>query len=145
MGSRSIEKPPVWFWIVCTLAVLWYLMAVMAYLQQAFITEEALVTLSKTERRTLETRPAWATASFALAVWGGLLGSVALLLGKKWARPVLLISLFGILLLMFHSFFIGKTQEAYGPVDVGLALFSILVGLGLVIFAWISAKKLWLR
>ena len=144
MSTRSMEKPPLWFWIVSILALLWNLMGVLAYLQQSFMTEEALTALSEAERALLETRPAWATAAFALAVWGGLLGCTALLLRKKWARPVLLISLVGILVQMFHSLFIGKNLEVYGPGEISMPLLIILIGVGLVVFARISTKKLWL-
>ncbi len=143
MTAQSI-KPPVWFWIVSIVALLWNLMGVMAYLQQAFITEETLAALSEPERILLETRPAWATAAFAIAVWGGLLGCIALLLRKKWARPVLLISLIGILVQMIHSFFISNNLEAYGPGEISMPILIILIGVGLVFFARISTKKLWL-
>lgn len=144
MTVKSIEKPPVWFWIISIVALLWNLMGVIAYLQQAFMTEEALAVLSEPERLLLETRPAWATAAFALAVWGGLLGCIALLLRKKWARPVLLISLIGILVQMIHSFFISNNLEVYGPGEISMPILIILIGVGLVFFARISTKKLWL-
>ncbi|WP_425236966.1 hypothetical protein [Ulvibacterium sp.] len=144
MTAKSIEKPPVWFWIVSIVALLWNLMGVLAYLQQAFMTEEALAALSEPERLLLETRPAWATAAFALAVWGGLLGCIALLLRKKWARPVLVISLIGILVQMIHSFFISNNLEVYGPGEISMPILILLIGVGLVIFARISARKLWL-
>ncbi|RKN81023.1 hypothetical protein [Ulvibacterium marinum] len=144
MTAKSMEKPPVWFWIVSIVALLWNLMGVLAYLQQAFMTEEALAALSEPERLLLETRPAWATAAFALAVWGGLLGCVALLLRKKWARPVLIISLIGILVQMIHSFFISKNLEVYGPGEISMPILIILIGVGLVFFARIATRKLWL-
>lgn len=144
MTAKSMEKPPGWFWIVSIVALLWNLMGALAYLQQAFMTEEALAALSEPERLLLETRPAWATAAFALAVWGGLLGCVALLLRKKWARPVLIISLIGILVQMIHSFFISKNLEVYGPGEISMPILIILIGIGLVFFARIATRKLWL-
>ena len=36
-------------------------------------------------------------AAYALAVWGGLLGSIALLLKKRWATPVFAVSLAGVI------------------------------------------------
>lgn len=144
MTAKSMEKPPVWFWIISVVALLWNLMGVLAYLQQAFMTEEALAALSEPERLLLETRPAWATAAFALAVWGGLLGCIALLLRKKWARPVLVISLIGILVQMVHSFFISNNLEVYGPGEISMPILIILIGVGLVFFARIATRKLWL-
>jgi len=144
MTVKSLEKPPVWFWVVTVVALLWNLMGVLAYLQQAFLTEEAMAALPEAESTFLKARPAWATAAFALAVWGGLLGCIALLLRKKWARPVLLISLVGIVVQMIHSFFIAKVLEVYGPGEISMPILIILIGIGLVLFARIAAKKLWL-
>ncbi|MDA8531332.1 hypothetical protein N9K44_00360 [Flavobacteriaceae bacterium] len=55
--------------------------------------------------------PAWVTAAFALAVFGGLLGSVGLLLRKKWASFLFLGSFFAAVAQQFHSFFIQDFIE----------------------------------
>jgi xanthosine utilization system XapX-like protein len=39
--------------------------------------------------------PAWQMWVYAIAVWSGLLGAVGLLLRRRWAVPVLLVSLVG--------------------------------------------------
>lgn len=58
---------------------------------------EDLEKMSQAERLLFESQPAWVIAAFAIAVWGGALGCLALLLRKKWAMPILLVSLIGIL------------------------------------------------
>ncbi|VAW11040.1 hypothetical protein MNBD_BACTEROID03-2112 [hydrothermal vent metagenome] len=97
MTNTTRVKPPIWFWIVSVLALLWNLLGVMAYLAQVNMTDETLAALPEAERALYENQPIWATMAFAIAVWGGALGSLALLLRKRWARAVLLISLIGII------------------------------------------------
>ena len=86
-------------------------MGVMAYLTQAFMTDEAKALLPEAERAMYNDIPAWATAAFAFAVFGGLLGALAMLLRKKWATPLFIISLLGILVQMTYSFFVSDVME----------------------------------
>lgn len=79
-------KPPISFWILSVLALIWNLFGVMAYLSSAFMTDEMKASMTEAELRLAENTPAWATAAFAIATWGGLLGCIALLFRKKWAR-----------------------------------------------------------
>ena len=54
-------------------------------------------------RTIIEGRPAWATGAFAMAVFGGVLGCLLLLLRKKSARYVFIVSLFGAIVTMIHT------------------------------------------
>ena len=86
-------KPPTWFWVVSVIALLWNLMGVYNYLYQAFNQVAILESLDQAQREVFEGTPAWATAAFALAVFTGLIGSIGLLLRKKWAKPLFVVSL----------------------------------------------------
>ncbi|MGB5821387.1 MAG: hypothetical protein WBG90_18015 [Saonia sp.] len=145
MMEKQTVKPKMWFWILSVLALIWNLMGVMAYLAQAFITEEALDALPETERALYDAQPAWVTAAFAIAVFGGTLGCIALLLRKKWARPVLLISLIGILAQMSHAFFISNNFEVYGPGGLVMPILVIIIGVGLVLMARSAQTKGWIK
>ncbi|AOR27050.1 hypothetical protein FORMA_19020 [Formosa sp. Hel3_A1_48] len=67
--------------------------------------------------------PAWVTAAFALAVFGGLLGSVGLFLRKKWASFLFLGSFFAIVAQQFHSFFVQDFIE----ITIEKAIMPLLV------------------
>ena len=145
MTNNVSTKPPAWFWIVSVVALLWNLMGAMAYLAQAFITDEGKAMLPSDQLELLENTPAWATAAFAIAVWAGVLGSIGLLVRKKWARPVLLLSLFGILVQMAYAFFMTNAAEVYGAIQgVVMPLLLIGIGIGLVLFAKSSQNKGWI-
>ena len=145
MTKNVTTKPPAWFWVVSVVALLWNLVGAMAYLAQAFITDEGKAMLPADKLELLENTPAWATAAFAIAVWAGVLGCIGLLVRKKWARPVLLLSLFGILVQMAYSFFMTNATEVYGTVEgVVMPLLLIGIGIGLVLFAKSSQNKGWI-
>ncbi|MDE3740404.1 hypothetical protein [Maribacter polysaccharolyticus] len=143
--STEKVKVPVWYWIVSIIALIWNLLGAMAYLSQAFITDELKATMTAEQVTLMENTPAWATAAFAFAVWGGVLGCIGLLVRKKWAKPVFVISLLGILVQMGYSFFMTNAVEVYGP-GQGLAMpiVLILIGVGLVWFATSAQKKGWI-
>lgn len=145
MTENVKTKPPVWFWVVSVVALLWNLMGVMAYLGNAMMTDEMKAALPPEQLELVENTPAWVTAAFAIAVWGGLLGCIALLLRKRWAKPVLIISLLGILAQMSYSFFMSNAAEVYGQVQgVIIPIFVIAIGVALVLFAKKAQQNRWL-
>ncbi len=137
-------KPPTWFWIVSVLALLWNLMGVAAYLADAFMSVEALGEMSQEMRELYEGRPAWVTAAYAIAVWFGALGCIALLLRKKWAVPVFLISLIGIVGQQIYNFFLSNTFEVVGSGAMFLPIMVVIIGVALWLFARSSVAKNWI-
>jgi hypothetical protein len=55
-------------------------------------------------RPIIEGRPAWATSAFAIAVFGGSVGCLLLLLRKSAAFYVFIASLLGVIVTMMHIF-----------------------------------------
>ena len=138
-------KPAPWFWVVSVLALIWNLIGVLNYLAQAFITEEMKADYTAQQLTLIEGRPAWVTAAFAIAVWGGLLGCIALLIRKRWARPLLLISLLGIVAQTGYDLFATDALAIFGPLmGLVIPLFVIIIGILLVFIAKIAERKQWL-
>ena len=86
------NKPGIAFWIIGVIALLWNGMGVNAYLQSAFKTEAATAELNVDQIALVDSLPAWMTALFAIAVFSGILGSIALLMQKKIASTLFLVS-----------------------------------------------------
>ncbi len=138
-------KVPTWFWVVAALALAWNLLGVMAYFAQVTITDEALAALPQAERALFEATPAWVTGAFALAVFGGALGCVALLLRKAWAAPLFTISLVGVLAQMAHNVLVAKSYEVYGPgPGLMMPMMVLIIAILLLWLALSGKKKGWL-
>ncbi|MEO7990129.1 MAG: hypothetical protein ABI663_11340 [Chryseolinea sp.] len=135
--TTTDNKPKTWFWIVSAVALIWNLMGVMAYISQVTMSPEALQALPENQRALYESAPSWATGAFAIAVWGGTLGCILLLLRRKLATPVLILSLAGILVQMYHSFFISNSLEVFGPGGLVMPIMIIVIGIWLI---WLSRK-----
>ncbi len=140
----TTQKPPKSFWIISIVALIWNLMGVSAYLMQAFMTDEAIKNLPETEQALHMDIPAWVTAAFAIAVFGGTLGCLGLLLRKKWARLVFLISLIGIIVQMIHNVFISNNMDVYGPGAVIMPIMVLIIGVYLIMYSKSAIKKSWI-
>lgn len=138
-------KPPVWFWVVSVIALLWNLLGVMNYLNQAFNQVALMEAMDQAQREVFEGIPAWATAAFAIAVFSGTLASIGLLVRKKWARPLFIVSLVAVVIQFAHWLFISNAVEAFGPSTYGMPVVVVLIGIYLIFFAKKGIEKGWLK
>ena len=69
------------FWVIGAVALIWNVLGSINYIVQ--MNADSLSAYRELERAIIEGRPAWATGAFAIAVFGGALGSVLLLLRKS--------------------------------------------------------------
>jgi len=138
-------KIPTWFYVVAAIAVLWNAMGVWAYISTMTMTVEALVAMPEAQQQIHNDTPAWANGAFAIAVFGGLLGSILLLLKKALAYPVLLISLLAVLVQMFNAFFIMNSFAVFGPGGVIMPIMVIVIGALLVWLAKYAKSKNWIN
>jgi predicted permease len=137
MDMTTLNKPRAAFWIIAVITLIWNIMGVMAYLEQAYMTNEDRALLPEAEQALYSDIPAWFTAAFAFAVFGGLLGALALLLRKKWATSLFILSLLGIIIQMIYHFFISNAMDVYGPRGLIMPSMVLIIGFFLV---WYSKK-----
>lgn len=143
--TSSGSKPKTWFWIVSALALVWNLMGVMAYIGQVTMSPDAMQALPEEQRSFYTSVPAWATGAFAIAVFGGTLGCLLLLLRRRWATLVLIVSLAGILVQMFHSFVIANSIEVFGPGGMVMPIMILAIAIGLIWFSRKATANGWLK
>lgn len=136
-------KPPSWFWIVATLGVLWEGFGVATYLMHVGILPTDPGAMSEAERALMDATPVWATAAYAIAVFGGLLGAVGLLLRKAWSRALLIVSLVAILVQFTWWVFLSGALEVIGTSVFIMPAVIILAGALLVWLAGTAMKRGW--
>ncbi len=130
--STESNKPAATFWIISIIALIWNLLGVSAYLFMAYITDDQIAALPQEQQAEfLIEHPAWYTALFAIAVFGGALGCILLLFRKKAAYILLLAS--GIA---------ATVQQLYlfATVDLTSYIMPIMVIVVCVILIWYSKK-----
>ena len=140
MSEESNNNPPRFFYLISGFALVWNLLGVGAYVSQVTMSPDALSALPEAERMLYENVPVWATAAFAIAVNGGALGCLLLILRKAIATPVLIASLAGVVVQMYHSLFIADSIEVYGPGGAIMPILVVVIGAYLIWFS-IDAKN----
>ncbi|TMM31254.1 hypothetical protein FDT66_04600 [Polaribacter aestuariivivens] len=130
--TTNTNKPSTAFWVIGVIALLWNLMGVSAYLFQAFVTEEMIAELPPEQQaELLIEHPAWLTALFALAVFGGFLACIFLLARKKIAYYLFIVS--GICAII---------QQVYlmSTVELSSFIMPILIVVVCIFLIWYAKK-----
>lgn len=129
-----MQKPHLSFWIVAIAGLIWNMMGSMNYIMQT--NPETVAQMLDVYQMIINGRPSWATAGFAIAVFGGSVGCILLLLRKNVAVPVFMLSLAGIVLTLIHAtMLVGMVPSS---------VLSVLVGGALLWYATIARRKNWL-
>ena len=129
-------KPPVHLWIVGVIALLWSAVGAYDYLMTQTENAEYMARFTQEQLDYFYGFPAWIVACWAIAVWGGVLGSLLLLLRKKLAVPVYLASLLGMVITTIHNFFLSNGLDVMsGAGQIMFTVLIFLVALGLYIYA----------
>ena len=142
MATIARSAAPAWLRGVGWLAVVWNAFGVFMYLSAVGLFGDPLAGLGEADRAAAEAIPAWIMGAFAIGTFFGLIGSVGLALLRRWAWPVLLVSMLGLLVLEGWILFASGQAEAHGyaiPVTV-----SVLA----VLLAWLAhhaRSRGWLR
>ena len=142
--ENAKSKPNIWFWVIGVVGLIWNGLGSMNYIMHTTNSDTLKESYTPEQLAFVDASPAWVTGAFALAVWGGLLGCLLLLLRKKWAIPVLLISLIGILGQAVYNFFLSNATEVFGSDMYVMPVLVILIGIGLYFYSRSSAKKGWI-
>ncbi|PCI34987.1 MAG: hypothetical protein COB60_04585 [Flavobacteriaceae bacterium] len=145
MEQHQQSTIPKWYWAVTFFFLLWNIMGVASFFQHTFISDDTLMSLPIAERELYSSYPLWTTIAFAFAVFGGTLGTIGLLLKKKWSKTAFIVSLFALFPQMIHNLFFTKAKEVYGPGTEVMPILIVVGGVFLVWFSMMSIRKNWLK
>ena len=143
MSELKRINAPTWFMVVAVVLFLSNILGVMAYIMQVTMSPEVLAALPDAQRDLYENTPTWATAAFAVAVHGGALGCLLLILKKNLAGLFLQLSLAGVLVQMYHSFFLSKNFEVFGPGAMVMPIMVVVIAIYLVTLAAKAKARKW--
>ena len=139
-----MNKAPKWYMPVAIVALLWNLIGCAAYLADVTLTPEDVAKMSAAQQALYNSRPAWAVAATAIAVWGGAAGCVGLILRRRWATPLLIASLAGLIVQDIGLFGMTDVVAQEGPKVLVLQGLVLLIAIGLVLLARKAAARGWL-
>jgi hypothetical protein len=128
------------FWAIGAVALIWNVMGVINFFVQ--MNPDVLTAYRESERAIIEGRPAWTTGGFAIAVFGGALGCVLLLLRKSAAYYLFIASLLGVIVTMAHALGVG-IDFGLGEI-LGIILIPLVVAAFLIWYSKQAESKGWI-
>ena len=139
-----MNPAPEWYLPVAILALLWNLLGCAAYLGDVMLTPDDIAKMSPDQQALYAARPAWAVAATAIAVWGGAAGCLGLVLRKRWALPLLLLSLAGVIVQDVALFVVSSAAAQAGTVAYVLQGLVLAIAIGLVLLARKAIARGWI-
>lgn len=136
--STMIGTPaPAWLRIVAALGLLWNLFGIYNYLMTVGV-------VGGGDPSAADALPAWVTGAFAIAVFGGALGCLGLLLLKRWSKLLLLLSLVAVLARDLWMFVLSGLGGSMPSAEMAVTACVVVVAILLVWLAYSADKKGWL-
>jgi hypothetical protein len=139
-----MNKTPKWFVVIAIVALLWNLLGCMAFFADLQLSPQDVAKLSAAQQTLYNARPGWAVVATALAVFGGAIGCIGLLLRKKWAFILFWLSLAGLLVQDFGLFVLVNGATLAGPIAVILQSLVLAIAVGLVLLSRSAIARGWL-
>ena len=142
MNTSTPSVTPWHLWVVGVLSLLWNGMGALDYTMTETHNAAYMKDFTPEQVAYFYSFPKWVIAAWATSVWGGVVGSIALLARKRWAVPVLAVSLAAMAMTFVHNFVLSDGFAVMG--GAGALTFTaaiVAVGVALVLYSlWLSRK-----
>lgn len=116
------------FWVIASVALVWNVMGAINFIVQ--MNPDMVAAYRESEQAIIVDRPMWATIAFAIAVFGGAIGCLLLLLRKSAAIYLFIASLVGVVVAIVHSLTVDNVlsvAEIVGTVVMPVAVATLLI------------------
>jgi len=144
--NNAIAVPRRWtYWVIAFIALVWNLIGLAMFFVQARMTPEMIAAMPPEQQQVYAATPAWLNVAFGVAVVAGVLGSLCLLLSKRWAIPLFLVSLLAIVVQMVGAYAFTPAWQAYGPAGLAMPVMLVVIALYLWWYARSAKAKGWLN
>ena len=143
MDDRYAPQPMArWYMIAAIASVLFMLVGCIGYLIDVTSDPNSL---PLDQRALVMARPMWSVAAYAVAVWVGLIGAVLLLMRRKLAEPLLLVSLVAAVFTFLPYAVVPRVRDIVSTNEIAFALIILAITWTIFWFARHSRQRGWLR
>ena len=129
-------RTPGHLWAVGIISLLWNGMGAADYIMTKLHSAAYLAMFTPVEMAWIDGFPLWASAAWALGVWGAVAGSLLLLARRRWAVTAFAFSLLGIFGTTLYQYALSDMPASFRT--LGTALFSVtlwIVAIALYVYA----------
>ena len=135
-NETDVERTPWHLWVIGVVALLWNAMSALDYVMTQTRNEEYMSNFTPEQLSFFLGFPAWVDAAWAIAVWGGVLGALLLLIRRRYAVWVFLASLIAMVITAFQNYVLSNGMEIIGDAfTLGFTAAIFLVALALFLYA----------
>jgi len=143
-GMQAIRPghTPWHLWVIGVAAVLWNAVGAFDYLMTQTKNAAYMSAFTPEQLEYFYGFPAWVVAAWAIAVWGGVLGAVLLLLRRRLAVGVFLVSLIAMVITTVHNYVLSDGAKIFA--DAGSQAFTaviFVIAVALYLYARAMGKR----
>jgi hypothetical protein len=131
-----------WFYPAAAGSALFMLLGVMMYVQHVTLDP---ATLPIDQRAAFLAQPSWVTGAFAVTTWSGLAGAILLLLRRRTAPTILLVSLLALIVWIAGLALTAAVRESMSVNDWAVVIAVAALVWTIYWFARHSLQRGWLR
>lgn len=137
LTDNVVTRGPVWPVMTAAMGTVWNAYGVYQFLGSFAQTKQSLMSVGMTaaQAELYLSLPAWISVAFAIGVFGGLAGSVALLLRKALALPLFAVSLAGYIVLFAGDAYFG----IFASMPSQLVLLAVVVAIAAALL-WAASR-----
>ncbi len=133
-----------WFWVVAWVCLVWYCVGAVNYVEDLMYTAEQMPLLASKHRALLQDRPTWIAVAAGIGVFGGVFGSLALILKKAIAQGILVTAFLGVLVHMSWVVFVVDMIGRFGRDQVMMPLILLSVAGMLAVVSTYARFREWI-
>jgi len=138
--SKALAAPK-HLWIIGIITLLWNMIGAFDYLMTQTENESYMAKFEPSQLDYFYNFPTWLVVFWALAVWGSVIGSILLLLRKRLAVQVFMVSFASMVITAIYNFGFSNGMEVMGSTGLVFTVVIFFVALGL----WLYARAMHLR
>lgn len=132
-----MNTAPKWVLIVGAVLILWNLGGASMFVLDMLRSPEEIAAMPADQQALWSQMPGWAWAAYCVGTFGGLLAAIGIVMRKKWAVHLALVSVIAVIVNFIPAFFMSEGVDVWQPQFYVFPL--VILALALLMW-WVAAK-----
>lgn len=141
MNDSTSTKTPWHLWVIGIIGLLWNAMGAFDFIMTMTKNEDYMAAFTEPQLEFFYSFPGWVVGAWAIAVFGAVFGSLALLARSKFATPIFGLSLLAMVATTIHNFGMSNGYEIMGIVGTIFTVVIFLIAAFLVWYSFTLSRK----
>ena len=140
MATTTETRTPTHLWVIGVLSLVWNCFGCLDYTMTNLKNASWLAKMSADQLAYMNSLPGWLTAFWAIGVWGGLVGSILLLMRNRYAAMAFGVSLVGAVVGIGYQLFLTKMPASMKEGPMGFMPWVIII-IAAALYWYASSEK----